>query len=196
MDMPRIAIIMSTTREGRFAEKPAHWLKAIADQRSDLAFEVIDLRDFPLPFFDESSPPAATAPKEPVAREWAARIRDFDGYIFITAEYNHGYSAVLKNALDYAYTEWNRKPASFLAYGGVGGARAVEQLRLVCVELQMAALRNAVHIGREQFGPVAKGEKQLSDFPALEKAATGMLDELSWWTKTLKAGRAENSGMQ
>lgn len=186
----RIGIIMSTTREGRFADKPAQWLKAIGDERPDLDVELIDLRDYPLPFFNEKASPASQPSQNPVSRQWASKIGSLDGFIFITAEYNHGYSGVLKNAMDYIYTEWNRKPASFVAYGGVGGARAVEQLRLVCVELQMAPLRNAVHIAREQFGPVMKGEKQLSDFDALGKAADGMLDELSWWTKTLKAGRS------
>jgi NAD(P)H-dependent FMN reductase len=189
MPNPKIGIIIGTTRPNRFADKPAEWIKALADRRSDLDFEVVDLRDYPMPFFEEPVSPARVPATNPVAQKWAAKIASLDGYIFITAEYNHSISGALKNALDYVYPEFVRKPAAFLAYGGVGGARAVEQLRLICIELQMAATRAALHISRDQFAAIVQGEKTLADFEVLAQQAAVMLDDLAWWTKTLKAGR-------
>lgn len=159
MENPRIGIIMGTIREGRFAEVPGRWISDIASGRTDLDFEVVDLRDYPLPLFEEAAGPAAAPPKNEVALSWDRKVAEFDGYIFGTAEYNHSVPGVLKNALDYAYPEFNRKPAAFVAYGGVGGARAVEQLRLVCIELQMAPTRTAVHIGMEPFLAAAKEDR-------------------------------------
>jgi len=189
MSNPKIGIIVGTTRPNRFADKPVEWLTSLIGERGDLDFEVVDLRDYPLPLFEEPVSPARTPSSHPVARKWAAKIASLDGYIFITAEYNHSISGALKNALDYVYPEFIRKPATFVAYGGVGGARAVEHLRLICVELQMAPLRAAVHVSRDQFAAVLQGEKTLADFDALKQQATAMFDDLAWWTKTLKAGR-------
>jgi NAD(P)H-dependent FMN reductase len=115
----------------------------------------------------------------------------FDGYIFVTAEYNHSIPGVLKNALDYAYPEFNRKPAAFVGYGSVGGARAVEQLRLICIEFQLAPTRAAVHIGMEPLIGVKREGKSLLDFPYLNERASAMLDELAWWTCALKAARSK-----
>jgi NAD(P)H-dependent FMN reductase len=105
-------------------------------------------------------------------------------------EYNHGIPAVLKNALDYLYPEWNRKPAAFVAYGNAGGARGVEQLRLTLVELQMAPLRSAVHLVRSEFMDVLLNKKTFADFPHLEQMAETMLDDLAWWARALRAARA------
>jgi NAD(P)H-dependent FMN reductase len=153
---PRIGIILSTIREGRFGDKAAHWIFDRASTRSDLDFEIVDLRDYPLPLFEEAASPASVPPKNEVALRWGKKMAEFDGYLFVTAEYNHGVPGVLKNALDYAYPEFNKKPAAFVGYGGVGGARAVEQLRLICIELQMAPTRTAVHIGVEPYLGVAQ----------------------------------------
>jgi NAD(P)H-dependent FMN reductase len=128
---------------------------------------------------------------EAVAR-WKAKMAELDGYLFVTAEYNHSIPGVLKNALDHAYSEYHRKPAAFVGYGGVGGARAVEQLRLICVELQIAPTRTAVHIGREPYRAVAQEGKALAEFDYLNHAADAMLEELSWWTYTLQAGRVQS----
>ncbi len=185
----RIAIIIGTTREGRFGDRPANWILEMAQAHGGADFEIIDLRDFPMPLFDEPTSPAWGSPKNEVALHWARRVGEFDGYIFITAEYNHGISAVLKNALDHVYAEFHRKPAAFVGYGGVGGARAIEQLRLICVELQMAPLRNAVHIGLTEFLGMLKQNKQFGDFPHLEQSAKQMLDELLWWCAALRYGR-------
>jgi NAD(P)H-dependent FMN reductase len=186
---PRIGIVIGSTREGRFGEKPAHWIHEIAKQRTDLAFELIDLRDHPLPFFNEPMSPAWAPVKNEAAQRWARKLATLDGLIAVTPEYNHGPSAVLKNALDYAYKEFVRKPIGFVGYGGVGAARAVEQLRLVAVELQMAPLRNAVHIGMVEFLGIWQQGKTFEDFPHLAQAADGLLDDIAWWAKALKTAR-------
>lgn len=186
---PRIGIIIASTREGRFGEKPAHWIHEIAKQRTDLAFELIDLRDHPLPFFNEPASPVWAPAKNVAAQRWAAKLAALDGLIVVTPEYNHGTSAVLKNALDYAYKEFNRKPIGFVGYGGVGAARAIEQLRLVAIELQMAPVRNAVHIGMVEFLGVWQQGKTFADFPHLAQAASAMLDDVAWWAKVLKTAR-------
>ena len=188
--LPRVGIIIGSTREGRFGEKPARWIHDIARQRTDLAFEMIDLRDHPLPLFAEPMSPAWGPVTNDAGKRWGALLHGLDGLIVVTPEYNHGPSAVLKNALDYAYNEYVRKPIAFVGYGGVGAARAIEQLRLVAVELQMAPVRNAVHIGMVEFLGIWQQGKTFADYPHLAQAATGMLDDLAWWTKALKAARA------
>jgi NAD(P)H-dependent FMN reductase len=187
---PRIGIIIGSTRQGRFGDKPAAWIHSIAAKRDDLRFEVIDLRDHPLPFFDEPMSPAWAPVKDERAQAWAAKLAGLDGFIIVTPEYNHGPSAVLKNALDYAYAEFVRKPVAFVGYGGVGAARAIEQLRLVAAELQMVSVRNAVHVGMVEFLGIWQQGKTFDDFPHLAQSASGLLDELAWWAKTLKGARA------
>jgi uncharacterized protein (DUF924 family)/NAD(P)H-dependent FMN reductase len=196
MDKPRIGIVISTIREGRFGERPARWILDIASEREDLDCEIVDLRDYPLPLFgerDSSSYDGSSGPE--VASRFKQKMAELDGYLFVTAEYNHSVPGVLKNALDHAYPEFNKKPAAFVGYGGVGGARAVEQLRLICIELQMAPTRTAVHIGMEPYLGVTQEDKELSDFDFLGKSAVATLDELAWWTHTLKAGRVEEATM-
>jgi NAD(P)H-dependent FMN reductase len=189
MVKPKIGIIIGTTRQGRFGDKPARWFHALAARRDDMDYEIVDLRDYPLPLFDEPTSPAWGAPTNEVAQRWGRKMAEMDGYVFITAEYNHGIAGALKNAIDHAYKEFNRKPASFVGYGGVGGARAVEQLRLVCVEVQIAPLRNAVHIGGTELMGMLQGGKTFADYPYLDQSVGPVLDELSWWTHSLKAAR-------
>lgn len=186
---PKIGIVIGSTRPGRFSEKPAAWIHAIARKRDDLDFEVLDLRDYPMPLFDEPGSPAWGPIKNEVAQRWAAKLAGLDGFILVTPEYNHGPSAVLKNALDYAYQEFVRKPVAFVGYGGVGGARAVEQLRLVAAELQMVSVRNAVHILAPDFLGLWQQGKSFDDFPHLAQSAAGMLEDLAWWAKALKIAR-------
>ncbi|MBT2303619.1 NAD(P)H-dependent oxidoreductase [Variovorax paradoxus] len=186
---PRIGIVIGSTREGRFGEKPAQWIHEIARQRTDLCFELIDLRDHPLPFFNEPMPLSYAPAKNEAARRWADKLATTDGLIVVTPEYNHGPSAVLKNAFDYACKEFTRKPIGFVGYGGVGAARAVEQLRLVATELQMAPVRNAVHIGMVEFLGIWQQGKSFDDFPHLAQAANGLLDDMAWWAKALKTAR-------
>jgi NAD(P)H-dependent FMN reductase len=186
---PLIGVVIGSTREGRFGEKPAHWIHEIAKQRTDFALELVDLRDHPLPFFNEPRSPAYGPVNNEAARLWARKLATLDGLIIVTPEYNHGPSAVLKNALDYAYKEFNRKPIGFVGYGGVGAARAVEQLRLIAIELQMAPVAHAVHVGMmECLGMMQQG-KAFEDFPHLAQAAERLLDEISWWAKVLKLAR-------
>jgi NAD(P)H-dependent FMN reductase len=194
MAKPRIGIIISTIREGRFGDEAARWIFDRASRQTALDFEIVDLRDYPLPLFGESDAPGrdGSSRAEVVAR-WKRKLAQLDGYLFVTAEYNHSISGVLKNALDHAYSEYNRKPAAFVGYGGVGGARAVEQLRLICIEFQMAPTRTAVHIGMEAYRGVTQEGKALSDFEYLNTGAEAMLEELAWWTYTLKAGRAQSA---
>lgn len=192
MPNPRIAIIISTTRATRFGDRPAAWIHDIAAARGDMDVEIVDLRDYPLPFFDEPASNAYVPAKNEVAQRWQKKIAEFDGYIFVTAEYNHGIAGVLKNALDYAYPEWARKPAACLGYGSVGGARAVEQLRTNLIELQVAPTRNGVHIqGGDFFDALLKG-RDLADLPYIADNAVTMLDELLWWAKALATARHTN----
>jgi NAD(P)H-dependent FMN reductase len=189
MTKPKIAIIIGSTRAARFGHKPAQWIHGIASRRDDLTAEIIDLRDFPMPFFDEAASNAWVPSKNEVAQRWQKKVAEFDGYIFVTAEYNRAIPAVLKNALDYAYPEWNRKPAAYVGYGSVGGARAIENLRLISVELQMAPIRTGVHIQGADFMAVWKGGKNIEDLPYLDGNAKDMLDQLVWWANALKAAR-------
>lgn len=191
MAQPKIAIIISSTRETRFGEKPTQWIYDIASKRSDIDVEILDLRDFPLPFFDEVASNAWAPSKNKVAQRWQQKVAEFDGYIFVTAEYNRSITGVLKNALDYAYPEWNKKPAAFVGYGSVGAARAIEQLRLICVELQMAPTRTGVHIQGGDFMAVWQQGKSLTELEYLQQNAATMLDELIWWTNALKTAREQ-----
>ena len=188
----KIAIIISTSRETRFGDKPSQWIHDIASQRDDLTTEIIDLRDFPMPFFDEVASNAWVPSKNEVAQRWQKKVAGFDGYIFVTAEYNHSMPAVLKNALDYAYPEWNKKAAGFVGYGGVGGSRAVEQLRLVAAELQLATIRSGVYIQGADFMAVWKEGKELKDIAHLQAGVKDMLDQLVWWTRALKTARDQD----
>jgi NAD(P)H-dependent FMN reductase len=189
MSKPRIGIIVGSTRATRFADKPTEWIANIAKTHTDLDFEVVDLRDYPLPFFEEATSPAWAPSQNEVAQRWQKKVDELDGYIFIAAEYNRGPTAVLKNAIDYAYNEWNNKPAAFVGYGGVGAARAIEQLRLHAVEMQMAPIRTGVHILMPDFVAVLQQGKKLEEFEHLNQSATAMLNQLSWWAKALKTAR-------
>ncbi len=190
---PKIGIVMSTTRPGRFGDVPTLWIYDIARRRPDAEFEIVDLRDYPMPFFEEKLPLVYAPVENPVAKQWSARMASFDGYIFVTAEYNHSITGVLKNALDHLYPEMQRKPAAFVGYGGVGGSRAVEHLRHILAELHVATLKPAVHVGLvEMIGMLREG-KTMAHYPHLADAANPMLDDLVWWSNTLRAGRLQHA---
>jgi NAD(P)H-dependent FMN reductase len=190
--MVHIQLIIGSTRDARFADKPAAWLSERLGAREDLTLEAVDLRDYPLPFYNSARSPAYTQrdyPTEQLAA-WGRKLDEADGYIFLVAEYNHAYTAVLKNALDSVYPELNRKPVAFVGYGGVGGARAVEQLRLVAVELEMAPLRHAVHILPDVFGPALQSNPlDTAVFAPLEPRLEKLATDLVWWAGALKAAR-------
>lgn len=188
MSNPRIAVVVGSTRAARFADAPTEWIAKLARERADLDVEVVDLRDYPLPFFDEVASSLWAPSQNEVAQKWQKKVDEFDGFIFVSGEYNRGPSAVLKNALDYAYTEWNKKVAAFVGYGGLGGARAIEQLRLNAVELQMVPVRTAVHIAWADYLAIKEG-KNIAELEHLNQSAADMLNQVSWFAHALKAAR-------
>lgn len=189
--MLKIALIVGSTRPNRFADLPVQWLVEGASARTDFKLDILDLREFQLPFFDEGISPSMTNGEyaTPQANAWRNRIGEYDGYIATVAEYNHGPTGVLKNAFDSAYVEWRRKPIGFVGYGGVGGARAIEQLRTVAVELQMTPLKHEVNIGVEPYIAVANKDKSLNDYNFLIASRNDLFDHLVWWASALKAAR-------
>lgn len=186
-----LKIIIGSTRQNRFSEYPAQWLYEQAKKLADVEVELLDLRDYALPFFNEPTSPAMAKGEyadEAVAR-WAEKIAEADAYIVVTPEYNHGYPAVLKNAFDHIYYEWNNKPIGFLSYGSGGGARSVEQLRQIAIELQMAPIRNAVYIQNFWLLFDAAGQLKPGAFVPLTENAEKLFNQLSWWAKALKTAR-------
>src|SRR5262245_23625689 len=142
--MLKVAIIIGSTRPGRKGEAVARWVFDIARKRSDVTFEIVDIADYGLPLLDEAMPPSRNQYEKPHTKTWAAKIETFDAFVFVTPEYNHSTSGALKNAIDFLYREWNDKAAAFVGYGGAGGTRAVEHLRLVMGEVKVAAVRAQV----------------------------------------------------
>jgi NAD(P)H-dependent FMN reductase len=184
-DHPLIQIIIGSTRAGRAGEPVAKWLAELAAARGDLTPELVDLAEMELPWLASSTPPANER-REQGAQDWAARIAAADGYVLVTSEYNHGYAAPLKNALDLLFAEWARKPVAFLSYGGAsGGVRAVEQLRQVAIELEMVPLRR--HVAIPAIFRRLDEERHLIDAPVNE--AQAMLDDLVWWASMLADAR-------
>jgi NAD(P)H-dependent FMN reductase len=191
-----VQVITGTTRENRFSERVAEWVTGHLSSRDDLDVELVDLRDHPLPFFEGKAP--ARFPREYLTDEVARfgqTIDRADSYIVLTAEYNHGYPAVLKNAMDWTFVEWRRKPITFVGWGNVGGARAIEQLREVAVEFEMAPLRYAVHVLPDVMIPLLTGEDptDLSPFAPLAPRLDLLADDLVWWTAALSTARAADA---
>jgi NAD(P)H-dependent FMN reductase len=191
--MTKISVIIGSTRHGRFGERPAAWIFRHLQKRSDIEVNLLDLRDYPMPFFDEPVSPAKpghTPFENEAVLRWTDAVGAADGFVIVTPEYNFSCPAVLKNALDYVYDEWNRKPVAFVSYGSVGGARAVQQLREMAVELQMAPVRRAVHIPVNT--PIAHHQGGDVDplLDELEPLADLMIEDLLWWTAALNAARA------
>ena len=190
--MTVISVIVGSTRQGRFSEKPAQWIFQRLKNRGGVDARLLDLRDFPMPFFDQPVPPAMPgrpAYENEVVKKWTAEIARSDGFIFVTPEYNYGPSAVLKNALDWVYPEWNRKAAAFVSYGSAMGARGVQQLRLTAIELQLAPVRSSVYIPVATLWAHFQGGDVDAGLTELEGAAKTMIDDLLWWTEALKAAR-------
>jgi NAD(P)H-dependent FMN reductase len=185
--MTKIAIVTGSVRPGRQSLNIANWVKSIASQRTDAQFEVVDIADFQLPLWDEGIAPAYRPGEKPHSQQWSARIAEFDGYIFVVSEYNHSITGALKNALDYLYGELNNKAAGFVSYGSAGGARAVEHLRGILSEMQVAHVRAAVTMS------LFTDFENFSVFTPTEPATasvTPMLDQLVTWTKAMEAVRA------
>jgi NAD(P)H-dependent FMN reductase len=180
--MTRIGIILGSTRPNRNGEQVAKWVYDIASRRTDAEFELVDLRDYPLPHLDEPLPPSMGQYQNDHTKAWADKIASFDGFVIVTPEYNHSTSGVLKNAIDYLYAEWNNKAVGFVSYGGVGGARAAEHLRLVAGELQMADVRQQVALSLltefENFSVFKPGDYNRA-------ALDTLLDQVVAWSTAL-----------
>jgi NAD(P)H-dependent FMN reductase len=189
--MMNVALIVGSTRPNRFADTSAGWITAGAKVRRDFQLQVLDLREHVLPFFNEPAAPIYTGGRysEPAAEAWRQLIRGYDAFIVTVAEYNHGPTAVLKNALDSAYFEWNRKPIAFVGHGGVGAARAIEHLRGIAIELQMVPIKYEVNIAMEPYLGVVQRGKALDDYDYLVSARTAMFDDLAWWARALRSAR-------
>ena len=188
--MLKIAIIIGSTRPGRNGEAVAKWVYEIAQKSSDAEFELVDIKDFNLPLLDEPVPAAMGNYSKPHTKAWGAKIDSFDGYVFVTPEYNHGINGALKNAIDFLYREWNNKAAGFVGYGGVGAARAVSQLRVVMAYLQVATVQNQVQLSLmtdfENFNVFKPAEHH-------EKSVNTLLDQLVAWAGALKGLREKTA---
>jgi NAD(P)H-dependent FMN reductase len=192
----KIAVIIGSTRPARFADKPAKWIAKEAAKLPDVEVELLDLVDYPMPFFEEAMGPSYLNRNysNDVVKKWSAKIDSADAFIMVTPEYNHSTSGVLKNALDHLWPEWNNKPVGFVAYGGVGGARAVEHLRGIAVELEMPPIRSAIHIQGNVVFPIIAGEAEW-DQATEDKhkgAADKLLGQLTFWGRALKAAREQS----
>lgn len=192
--MLNVKVIVGSTREGRFSEKVLPWVSVELDKNENISYEILDLRDWKMPYFDYAMSPANITdgqyPNE-IATKFGKKIKEADAFLIIAPEYNHGYSAVLKNALDAVYAEWNKKAVGFVSYGSVGGGRAVEQMRQVAIELQMAPIRNAVHIQApwnllDESGNLKEGA--LDDY---SHSLIGTIEQLVWWGSALKEARSK-----
>lgn len=186
--MTRIAIVTGSIRPGRQSLNVAHWVKSFADRRADAEFEIVDIADFDLPVWAEPAQPSIRPPESAAGQRWSAKMAEFDGYIFIVSEYNHSITGALKNALDYLKPELQNKAAAFVSYGAAGGARAVEHLRAILSEMEVAHVRNTVLMSLftdfEEF-TVLKPTAPVAD------SVDPMLDQLLTWTRAMSAVRAD-----
>jgi len=186
--MTKIGIILGSTRPGRNGEAVAKWVLDVAKQRSDAEFELVDLLDYNLPHYDEPIPASMGQYSHPHTQEWARKIASFDGFVIVTPEYNHSTSGALKNAIDFLFAEWNNKAVGFVSYGSAGGARAVENLRLVAGELRLADVRAQVmlslHHDFENYSVFKPGEHQAD-------ALHTTLDQVVEWSRALAPLRGQ-----
>lgn len=184
--MIKVGIIIGSTRPNRVGDSVAKWVMRLAQDRSDATFELVDVKDFNLPLLDEPVPPSRGQYSKDHTKKWAAKVASFDAYIFVTPEYNHGTSGALKNALDFVYAEWNNKAAGFVGYGSAGGVRAVENLRLVMAELQIADVRAQVALSLftdfENFTTFKPAEHHANSVKAL-------FDQVIAWGNAMKTLR-------
>lgn len=190
MSKPKIAVIVGSIRSNRFGDKPAQWIFNHARLRTDIDVELVDLKDYDLPLFDAPASDLWMPATNAEVLRWQNKLSQFDGYIFVTAEYNRSVPGALKNAIDHAYKPFIKKAAAFVGYGSVGGARAIEHLRNILVELQMAPVRQAIHIGGSDFVPIMLGQKSWDETKGnFDAFVPDLLDNLVWWTNATKAGR-------
>lgn len=191
----KIQVIIGSTRPERFSDKPAKWIFELLNSTNDIEPELLDLRDYPMPFYNEAKSPKMIEGgySDKHVRRWVSKIDEADAYVIVSPEYNHGYPAVLKNALDYPFFEWNKKPVGIVSYGSANGARAIEQLRLVAVELRMAPIGTSIHL---PFDVIMRSKQEpeiklIDLFSAYNDHASMFIDELVWWTGALKNARLQ-----
>jgi NAD(P)H-dependent FMN reductase len=185
--MLKIAVILGSTRPGRNGKAVAEWVYDVAKQRDDAEYELVDIADYALPHLDEIVPPSLGQYSQPHTLAWANKIASFDGFVFVTPEYNHSTSGALKNAIDFLYAEWNNKAAGFVSYGSAGGTRAVEHLRLVMAELQVADVRAQVALS------LFTDFENFSNFtpaPHHQPSLGVVLDQVLAWSAALAEVRA------
>lgn len=186
--MLELAVVIGSTRPGRVGEAVGRWVHEVAQRRGDARFELVDVAAFDLPLLDEPIPPSMGKYSKEHTKRWAAKVAAFDGYVFVTPEYNHGICGALKNAIDFLYAEWNDKVAGFVGYGSAGATRAVEHLRLVMAEVQVATVRNQVMLSlREDFEDYSAFKPRAFH----EKALGQVLDQVIAWGGALKGLRAQ-----
>ena len=193
---PKIAIIIGSTRDMRFADKPAQWMLKQAQARTDMTVELVDLRDFNLPMFNEMASNAWVPSQDPAAIAWQNKLAEFDGFIFVVAEYNRSVTGALKNAMDQANKEWAHKPMGAIAYGSMGASSALQHLRIIAVELQMVPVRSAVHIGgADLFKIHPMGGNMNGTVEEIEAnllpAAKTLLDDIVWWANATMAAKVD-----
>ncbi len=189
----RIGVILASSRKGRRGENFAKWIHELVAERPDVEVQLLDLREYPVPAYayDQMPPKVETAYTDEVQRRWSEAVHGLDGFVIVTPEYNHGYPGHLKNAIDHVHLGWWYKPVAFVSYGGTAcGARAVEQLRSVAVEVRMVPVRSEVNI--RLIGLVLDEAGRPTD-ALYPKMAKGMIDQLLWWARVAKQGRAVES---
>ncbi len=191
--MIKIKILTGSNRPGRFNIQPAQWIQEIAKQRKDIELEFIDLQEINLPFLDEPVTPMMHQYSKQHTKDWSAKIDEADGFIFVTPEYNHSFSAVLKNAIDYLLYEWNYKPVGFVSYGSAGGSRAIEHLTGVAREVSLFPLRASVMLFSYWNNLDENGKYKFSE--AEVSAANTLLDSLVYWATAMKEPREKLKAM-
>jgi len=198
--MLKIGVILGSVRQGRFGDKPAQWIFDELKKRNSVEAIFLDLKDFNLPNFDKPVSPAwITEPfKEENVARWTRAIGAQDGFIIVAPEYNRTVGGAMKNAFDWVYPEWNRKAVGFVGYGGTGGARAVEHMRNIAVELQMAPVRQGVHIMWDTMAPLMQSAAPVdpASFAPVQQTADVMIDQLLWWSGALKDAREAETRKQ
>jgi NAD(P)H-dependent FMN reductase len=186
----KIAVIIGSIRPTRQGDKPARWIAELAKQAGYFDVELIDLVDYPMPLFDAPASDLWMPTPNEVAGKWQKKLSEFDGYIIVTAEYNHSVPGALKNAIDWAYKPFIKKPVAYVSYGSVGGVRAVQHLRDVMIELQAVSVRHAVHIGGTEFIAIMYGKKTWDEvLPAYVATTKDLFESLRWWAAATKAAR-------
>ena len=190
--MIKVAIISGSTRPGRKSQAVAEWVHAIAQKRGDADYQIVDIATFNLPLLDEPVPPSLGKYSKPHTLAWAKAIAPFDAFVFVTPEYNHGPSAALKNAIDYLYHEWNNKAAGFVSYGSTGGARAVEHLRGIMAEVQVADVR--AHVSMSMYTDFENWSVLKPD-PRHQQQLGVMLDQLVAWSRAMQGVRADKKAI-